>query len=84
MGTTGLTAQAADARNRSEIPARLARALMMAVIIDAALILLQAPITRVALELLGASDRVSQPAATYIEIRIWAAPAGFANFALLG
>ena len=84
MGTTGLTAQAAGARNQSEIAASLSRALMMALIIGAALILLQAPITRVALELLGASDRVSQPAATYIEIRIWAAPAGLANFALLG
>ena len=84
MGTTGLTAQAAGARNQSEIAASLARALMMAVVIGATLILLQAPITNIALELLGASDRVSQPAATYIEIRIWAAPAGLANFALLG
>ncbi len=84
MGTTGLTAQAVGARNQSEIAASLARALVMAAAIGVALILLQGPITSLALHLLGASDRVSAPAATYIEIRIWAAPAGLANFALLG
>ncbi|MEM8972576.1 MAG: MATE family efflux transporter [Pseudomonadota bacterium] len=84
MGTTGLTAQAVGADNQPEIAASLARALLMAAAIGLGLIVLQAPITSLALNLLGASDRVSDPAATYIEIRIWAAPAGLANFALLG
>ena len=84
MGTTGLTAQAVGARDQGEIAANLVGALIMAGAIGLALIVLQAPITNLALQLLGASDRVSQPAATYIEIRIWAAPAGLANFALLG
>ena len=84
MGTTGLTAQAAGADNKSEIAASLIRALALALVIGLALIILQAPIRSLALWLMGASERVAAPAATYIAIRIWAAPFGLANFALLG
>ena len=84
MGTTGLTAQAAGADNKSEIAASLIRALTLALVIGLALIILQAPIRALALWLMGASERVAAPAATYIAIRIWAAPFGLAHFALLG
>ncbi len=84
MGTTGLTAQAVGARDRVDIFGTLARAVILAVAIGACLVLLQTPIKHAALWLLGASDRVASHAGTYIAIRIWAAPAGLTNFALLG
>ena len=84
MGTTGLTAQAVGAKNVSEVAASLVRALILATAIGLALIILHIPIKHLALSLMGASDRVSEIAATYIDIRIWAAPAALANFALLG
>ncbi|MEM7751638.1 MAG: MATE family efflux transporter, partial [Pseudomonadota bacterium] len=49
MGTTGLTAQAVGADNQPEIAASLARALLMAAAIGLGLIVLQAPITSLAL-----------------------------------
>ena len=84
MGTTGLTAQAVGADNAGEVAASLVRALILAAIIGLVLIVLQVPIRHFALSLMGASERVSEIAATYIDIRIWAAPAALANFALLG
>lgn len=84
MGTTGLTAQATGAGDKGEIAANLVRALLLAACIGLLLILFHRPITNLALGLMGASERVTSPAQTYIEIRIWAAPAGLANFALLG
>jgi len=84
MGTTGLTAQAVGAGDRAEVAANLARALMVAVAVGVLLIVLQIPIKHATLWILGASDLVSEHAATYFEIRIWSAPAALANFALLG
>lgn len=84
MGTTGLTAQAAGADNASEVSASLVRALILATAIGLAIIVLQTPIEHLSLWLMGASDRVAEASRAYIEIRIWAAPAALANFALFG
>jgi MATE family multidrug resistance protein len=84
MGTTGLTAQALGARDVAEVRACLGRALLLALIVGAALIALQWPIRLIALALLEGSEKVEALAHGYFDVRIWAAPATLANFALLG
>lgn len=84
MGTTGLTAQALGAGDDREIAGHLLRALSVALAGGLALLLLQWPIRELALWLTGGSPEVVAAAALYYDIRIWAAPAGLVNFALLG
>ena len=84
MGTTGLTAQASGAENRSEVTATLARSLLIAIGCGVALIVLQRPISWAAFSLLEGSVSVEFEARHYFDIRIWSAPAALANYALLG
>jgi MATE family multidrug resistance protein len=84
MGTTGLTAQALGAGDSREIAGHLLRALMVAIACGLGLVALQAPIRWGAFWLTGGSPEVLAAATTYFDIRIWAAPAGLVNFALLG
>ncbi|MDX2159214.1 MAG: MATE family efflux transporter [Hyphomicrobiaceae bacterium] len=84
MGTTGLTAQALGADEPREIAGHLLRALLVAVGCGGALVLLQVPVRSVAFWLTGGSAEVLAAATTYFDTRIWAAPAGLVNFALLG
>jgi MATE family multidrug resistance protein len=84
MGTTGLTAQALGARDNDELAAGLGRSLLVAIAAGAGLLLLQWPIREIAFSLLGASSDVERLARGYFDVRIWAAPATLANYALLG
>ncbi len=84
MGTTGLTAQALGAADAVEIRASLGRAVLIAFAVGACLIALQRPIRELALALIDASPQVEALARDYYDIRIWAAPATLANYALLG
>jgi MATE family multidrug resistance protein len=84
MGTTGLTAQALGAGDKDELVSQLGRALLIAVVIGVGLILLQWPIRESAFALVGASPGVERLARAYFDVRIWAAPATLANYALLG
>src|SRR5262249_21861315 len=84
MGTTGLTAQALGAADATEIRAALGRALLIGVVVGGALIVLQAPIREAAFVLLDAGRRLEPLVRDYYDIRIWAAPATLANYALLG
>jgi multidrug resistance protein, MATE family len=84
MGTTGLTAQAAGADNRGEIAANLVRPLVIAGLIGTMMIVLQGPIIMGSLSFFNPSEAVSGVAKSYFDVRIWAAPAGLANFALIG
>jgi len=84
MGTTGLTAQAFGANNAEEVRACLGRALLIAAVIGICLIIVQWPIRQLAFALLEGTERVERFAKTYYDIRIWAAPATLANYALLG
>lgn len=84
MGTTGLTAQALGAGESREIAGHLLRALMLAIACGLALVALQVPIRLASFWLTGGSPEVLAAATTYFDIRIWAAPAGLINFALLG
>ena len=84
MGTTGLTAQARGAGDHAELALILGRAVAIALAAGLALILLQWPIRAVVFAALGAPPRVDSLARGYFGIRIWAAPATLANYALLG
>jgi MATE family multidrug resistance protein len=84
MGTTGLTAQAIGAGDEPEVAASLGRALLLAVGIGLAIVVLQWPIRELAFALLGASDEVERIARGYFDVRVWAAPASLATYALFG
>jgi MATE family multidrug resistance protein len=84
MSSIGLTAQALGAGDETERRAVIARALLLALVLGGALILLQRPILSAAFALMGASPAVNAAAEPYVAIRIWAAPATLANYAILG
>ena len=84
MGTTGLTAQAFGARDFDGARATLARALLIALVLAAALLALQGPIGWLAFYLVEPSEAVAGEGMRYYFIRIWGAPAALANIALVG
>jgi len=84
MGTTGLTAQALGRGDAAELRAILGRALIIGLAAGAIYILLQTPISSLALGLTEGSAAAEGAAAKYFTIRIWSAPAALMNFALLG
>jgi len=84
MSTTGFAAQALGARDGVEIAATLARALLVALVLGVAVVIFQAPIRAGFQWFLGGSPAVQAATTAYYDWRIWAAPAGLANFALLG
>lgn len=84
MGTIGLTAQAVGRADDVEKRAVIARALILAVALGAALIVLQKPLLFLFFTAMGASPAVTAAADTYVSVRLWSAPAVFVNFAVLG
>ena len=84
MSTSGLAAQAEGARDAAERSAVLLRALVVALLAGAALILLQAPLFAAAFAIAPASAEVEGLAKSYLAIRIWGAPATIALYALTG
>ncbi|MEZ5852122.1 MAG: MATE family efflux transporter [Hyphomicrobiaceae bacterium] len=84
MGTTGLTAQALGADDRREVAGHLLRALMVASVAGLAMLVLQRPLRGLCFWLTGGSAEVVAAGYAYFDIRIWAAPSGLVNFAVLG
>ncbi|MEM8950403.1 MAG: MATE family efflux transporter [Pseudomonadota bacterium] len=84
MGTTGLTAQAYGAGDRVALQAGLFRALGLALIIAALLIVLIGPITSAARWIYAPTARVDEGFSTYLQIRMLAAPAALGNMVILG
>lgn len=84
MGTTGLAAQAKGAGDGARARAVLAQSLLIALAVATLLIAIQRPIGHLALWLIAPGMPVLDPAWTYFSVRIWAAPAALANFALIG
>lgn len=84
MGTTGITAQRFGADDNDGLRTALGQAIIVALLIGSTLLLLQQPIGRLGLGLLGPDPEVAPLAAEYFTIRIWAAPATLANYALVG
>ncbi len=84
MGTTGPTAQAAGAGDLPEVRAMLGRALLLAAVISAVLLVLQRPIAEIAFRLITASEEVETLGRTYFLIRIWAVPGALGTYAVIG
>ena len=84
MGTTGLAAQALGAGDRPELVALLSRALLIAAVAGAGLIALQWAIFTGAFWLAPTSAEVEGLARSYMQVRIWSAPAAIAIYGLTG
>lgn len=84
MGTTGITAQAYGNKDKPAATATLARALLVAIAAAFVLLVLQIPIAWISFYLIEASENVEIYANSYFMIRIWAAPATLALYALHG
>lgn len=84
MGTTGIAAQSFGAADPDGLRAALGQALLVGLTIGLALIALQVPIERFALQLLGGDAETQALAAEYFSVRIWSAPGTLANYALIG
>jgi len=84
MGTTGITAQAFGAKSRSDMLHTLLRALVVGLAVAALLLLLQGPFGRVSFYLMNVPEGQLGLVADYFYIRIWAAPATLALYAVTG
>ncbi len=84
MGTTGLVAQAFGAGNTAEVRAILGRALLLSALLALAIMVLQWPLISGAMWFIEASPKVENLARVYFDIRVFAAPAALANYAVLG
>ncbi|MEM6622966.1 MAG: MATE family efflux transporter [Pseudomonadota bacterium] len=84
FGAAALGAQAEGAGDHRRVINVLARSLIVAGGVGVTLIVLQWPITWALMSVFEGSYRAEELAAVYIAIRIWAAPAELANFALMG
>ncbi len=84
MSTSGLAAQAKGAGDEGELRAVLLRALIVAFAVGLAVLALQTPLFALAFHLSPASTEVEAMARDYLSIRIWAAPASVALYALTG
>ncbi len=84
MGTTGLAAQARGAGETAEMRALLIRGLMLGGAAGLVFILAKVAIFSGAFWLSPASPEVETLARSYLEIRIWGAPATIALYAITG
>lgn len=84
MGTSGFTAQAFGRRDGPEMAAILQRALTVAASGAALLILLRNPVAALSFRIIGGSPGVELLAREYFNIRIFAAPATLALYAITG
>ncbi len=82
--TTGLTAQALGRRDLREQQAVFWRALVSALCCGLALLCLSPLLIAIGLKLMGAQGAIAAATGTYFSIRILAAPASLANYAILG
>lgn len=84
MSTTGFVAQAAGAENSLEARAAVWRAIGTGVVFGLGIIALQIPLAALTFPLMGAEGDIDSLARAYFSIRVWAAPATLATFAISG
>lgn len=84
MGTSGFTAQAYGARRLDEAVRIFVRSIAVALLIAAALIVLQYPIAVLSRLIFSTSDEIIVLALSYFYVRIWAAPATLGLYAIKG
>ena len=84
MGTTGMIAQAYGAGDQFGLQTGLFRALGLGLIVALLMIVLTEPIISAAGWIYAPTERVGAGFATYLQIRLLAAPAALANMVILG
>ncbi|KJV49115.1 damage-inducible protein [Pantoea sp. BL1] len=84
MSTTGLTAQAYGANDKTALARALTQPLLIALVAGVLFLLLRAPFSLVAASLMGGSPEVQHQAQIFINIRWLSAPATLANLVILG
>ena len=84
MGTSGMTAQARGRRDFAEVVSLLVRSAMVSLTVAFLLILLQSPLCKLMMALIGPTADVRPLAATYFYIVVWGAPASLGLFTLTG
>ena len=84
MGTSGLAAQAHGAGDAAERSAILLRALLIGAAAGLAFILLQGPLIWATFRLSPASAEVEALTRSYLQIRLWGAPATIGLYAVTG
>ncbi|MBK0125890.1 MATE family efflux transporter DinF [Pantoea sp. S61] len=84
MSTTGLTAQAFGANDKTALARALTQPLLIALVAGVLFLLLRAPFSLVAASLMGGSPEVQHQAQIFINIRWLSAPATLANLVILG
>lgn len=84
MGTTGIAAQHFGANDNDGLRESLGQAVIVALSIALLLLILQLPISEIAMQLIGAESRIEQHALEYFFIRIWSAPGTLVNMVLIG
>lgn len=84
MGTSGLAAQAIGRGEGDERDAILLRGLLVGGLAGILLVALQAPLMAAAFAMAPASAEVEALARSYLQIRIWGAPATIALYAVTG
>ncbi len=82
--TTGLTAQAVGAEDAVEEQSVLLRSGLLALAAGFLMLVLQVPIGKVGVLALGVHGDVAAAALLYVSVRIWSAPFGLINYAVLG
>ena len=84
MGTTGIAAQSYGAGDNDGLRVSLGQAIVVALALALLMIVMQWPIGRLTMHLIGASASIETNALEYFSIRIWSAPGTLANMALIG
>lgn len=84
MGTTGIAAQRFGADDYDGLRVALGQAVIVSLAIALAIFVLQVPIGRFGLFLLGGDPETQAHAATYFSVRVWSAPGTLANYVLIG
>ncbi len=84
MGTTGIAAQRYGAEDYNGLRTSLGQALVVSFAIAVVILLLQGPLGRLGLLLLGGDVQTQIHAATYFSVRVWSAPGTLANYVLIG
>lgn len=84
MSTTGLTAQAFGANDKTALARALVQPFFIALVAGVVLALLRTPASGLAAAIMGGSEEVQQQAQIFIKIRWLSAPATLANLVILG
>lgn len=84
MSTTGQVAQAFGAQNDRRIDRITFRSLQLGLILGLSVLVLQAPISKLAFAVFGADGQLADNIQRYLDIRIWAAPAVLMRIAIVG